>query len=97
MNALSLHLPVTSRGLTSNKSSQQLKELIPFEDDLIDLVKNIKKKVKSNKNEIGRITKQILDQINSKLCEILKVNEWKNTASVINWFKKLKVKVHTNF
>ena len=42
MNALSLHLPVTSRGLTSNKSSQQLKELIPFEDDLIDLVKNIK-------------------------------------------------------
>ena len=32
------------------------------------------------KNEIGRI--------NSKLCEILKVNKWKNTASVINWFKK---------
>ena len=27
------------------------------------------------KNEIGRISKQILDQINSKLCEILKVNE----------------------
>ena len=42
MNALSLHLRVTSRGLTSNKSLQQLKELIPFEDDLIDLVKNIK-------------------------------------------------------
>ena len=38
------------------------------------------------KNEIGRISKQILDQINSKICEILKVNEWKNTASVINWF-----------
>ena len=36
------------------------------------------------KNEIGRISKQILDQINSKLCEILKVKEWKNTASVIN-------------
>ena len=97
MNALSLHLPVTSRGLTSNKSSQQLKELIPFEDDLIDLVKNIKKKVKSNKNEIGRITKQILDQINSKLCEILKVNEWKNTASVINWFKKIESKSSHKF
>ena len=49
------------------------------------------------KNEIGRITKQILDQINSKLCEILKVNEWKNTSSVTNCFKKLKVKFHTNF
>ena len=35
------------------------------------------------KNEIGRISRQILDQINSKLCEILKGNEWKNTASII--------------
>ena len=48
------------------------------------------------KNEIGRISKQILDQINSKLCEILKVNEWKNTVNVINWLKKSKAKVHTN-
>ena len=31
---------------------------------------------------------KFLDQINSKHCEILKVNEWKNTASVIDWFKK---------
>ena len=44
---------------------------------------------------IGRISKQILDQISSKLCEILKVNEWKIIASVINWFKS-KVKIHTN-
>ena len=44
------------------------------------------------KKEIGRISKQILDQINSKLCEILKVNEWKNTANVINWFKKVESK-----
>ena len=29
-------------GLKSNKCSRQLKELIPFENDLIDLVKNIK-------------------------------------------------------
>ena len=49
------------------------------------------------KNEIGRINKQILDQINSKLCEILKVNEWKNTASVINWFKKIESKSSHQF
>ena len=49
------------------------------------------------KNEIGRISKQILDQINSKLCEILKVNEWKNTASVINWFKKIESKSSHKF
>ena len=53
--------------------------------------------INPSKNEIGRISQQILDQINSKLREILKVNEWKNAASVINWFEKLKVKVHTNF
>ena len=49
------------------------------------------------KNEIGRISKQILDQINSKLCEILKVNEWKNTASVIDWFKKIENKSSHKF
>ena len=49
------------------------------------------------KNEIGRISKQILDQINSKLCEILQVNEWKNTASVIEWFKKIKSKSSHKF
>ena len=49
------------------------------------------------KNEIGRISKQILDQINSKLCEILKVNEWKNTAIVINWFKKIESKSSQKF
>ena len=43
-------------------------------------------------NQIGRITRQILDQINSKLCEIVKVNEWENTASVINWFEKIENK-----
>ena len=49
------------------------------------------------KNEIERISKQILDQINSKLCEILKVNEWKNTASVINWLKKTEGKSSHKF
>ena len=49
------------------------------------------------KNEIGRISKQILYQINSKLCKILKINEWKNTASVINWFKKIESKSSHKF
>ena len=30
----------------------------------------------------------MLDQITSKICEILKVNEWKNTANLTNRFKK---------
>ena len=44
-----------------------------------------------------RISKQILDLINSKLCEILKMYEWKNTASVINWFKKIESKSSHKF
>ena len=127
-------------GLKSNKCPPQHKELTPFENDLIDLVKIIKfrklrndiqrklhedlRKVRSSKKALTfadktsnmyrlekeeyrrllqnavtttykksnketerrincegikyattRISKQILDQINSKLCEILKVNE----------------------
>ena len=41
------------------------------------------------KNEIGRISKHILQNINKTLSEEIKVNEWKNTVSVINWFKSI--------
>ena len=44
------------------------------------------------KNEIGRISKEILDRINSLLCSNLKVNEWKNTSSVVTWFRNIKDK-----
>ena len=38
------------------------------------------------KNEVGRISKVILDQINSELKEKLKVNQWKSSKDVISWF-----------
>ena len=38
-------------------------------------------------NEIGRISKSILDKTNIFSFEKLKLNEWKNTTDVINWFK----------
>ena len=41
----------------------------------------------STKREIGRISKYILQNINKTLSEEIKVNEWKNPESVINWFK----------
>ena len=47
------------------------------------------------KNEIGSST-LILDKINICLCEKLKLNEWKNTTGIINWFKKIDEKhLHT--
>ena len=41
------------------------------------------------KNEIGRISKHILQNINKTLSEETKVNGCKNTESVINWFKSI--------
>ena len=49
------------------------------------------------KNEIGRISKNILDDINQQLRNKLKTNQWKNTQSVVDWFKNLKNKKKLTF
>ena len=49
------------------------------------------------KNEIGRISKVILDKINNSLKESLALNQWKNTASVISWFKAIEDKPSHTF
>ena len=38
------------------------------------------------KNEIGRISKHILEQLNTELVSKSSVNEWKNTISVVGIF-----------
>ena len=43
------------------------------------------------------LIKVILDKINSSLKDTLKVNQWKNTASVISWFKQLQEKPSHTF
>ena len=45
--------------------------------------------INPTKNEIGRISKPIIDKINISLCEKQKLNECKNTTYVINWFEKI--------
>ena len=37
-------------------------------------------------SEIGRISKQILDRINTAIRNQTTLNKWKNTSSEINWF-----------
>ena len=37
------------------------------------------------KAEIGKISKQILDTINTKVVHTLKLNQWKNTNAILNW------------
>ena len=49
------------------------------------------------KNELGRISKAILDKINLNLRNATKVNQWKNTNDVISWFKSIKNKQNCKF
>ena len=49
------------------------------------------------KNELGRISKAILDKINLKLQNATKVNQWKNLNDVISWFKNIKNKQNCKF
>ena len=37
------------------------------------------------KTDIGKISKQILDRVNNTMLEENKINQWKNTSSVIKW------------
>ena len=37
-------------------------------------------------NELGRISKTTLDNINMKLFQATKIKQWKNTVSAIKWF-----------
>ena len=49
------------------------------------------------KSEIGIISKHHLQQINNEIRTQIAVNQWRNTASVIEWFKKIENKDNTRF
>ena len=42
------------------------------------------------KNELGRISKAILDKIKINLRNATNVNQWKNSNDVISWFVSIK-------
>ena len=41
------------------------------------------------KNEIGRISKNILDKINHQQQNSLRINQWKDTSEIIEWFLEI--------
>lgn len=53
--------------------------------------------INPTKSEIGKISKGILDRINSKVTTASGFNQWKNSASVIEWFKAVTNKERHNF
>ena len=53
--------------------------------------------INPTKSEIGKISKVVLDRINDKITTKTNINQWKNTSSVIEWFKKIENKQQHNF
>ena len=50
--------------------------------------------INSAKNEIGKTSKVILKIIHKELRNKLQLQQWNNTTSVINWFKKIENKTN---
>ena len=53
--------------------------------------------INPTKSEIGKISKEILDRINSNITRASNFNQWKNSTSVIEWFKAIENKKHHSF
>lgn len=53
--------------------------------------------INPSKSEIGVISKRILDDINASVISSTKINQWKNTASVLKWFNSLNNKSSLSF
>ena len=44
------------------------------------------------KNEMGRISEAILDTANKNIREAMDLNQWRNTDTIIDWFKGIRNK-----
>ena len=42
------------------------------------------------KGEMGVVSKKLLQEINAKVHSATRVNQWRNTSAVIDWFSKIK-------
>ena len=53
--------------------------------------------INPTKNELGKISKKIIEQINQEILKKTNVNQWKNTSNVINWFNNIENKKDCSF
>ena len=53
--------------------------------------------INPSKSEIGVISKQILDEINTSIIKNTQITQWKNTSSILKWFKSLENKEELSF
>ena len=48
--------------------------------------------INPSKNELGKVSKVLLENINKQLTGLLNVNQWKNSESKIDWFNTIENK-----
>ena len=53
--------------------------------------------INPSKSEVGRVSKKYLNDIIADVSRKTEVNQWRNTATVINWFKNLSDKHKRKF
>ena len=53
--------------------------------------------INPSKTDIGKISKQILDRVSNTILVKNKVNQWKNTYSVLEWYRNIKQKDQCSF
>ena len=53
--------------------------------------------INPSKTDIGKVSKVILDKVNSELLTRIEVNQWKSTKGVIEWFKEIPDKSRCSF
>ena len=49
------------------------------------------------KSELGKVSKTIIENINNKVKEQTRVNQWKKTDDVIRWFSNIRDKANCVF
>ena len=77
---------ILNRMLTNGKNEC----LIMLKDHKPSFKNNLKVRlINPANNEIGQISKNIRNKINHQLRDSLKINQWKDTSEVIEWFPKI--------
>ena len=77
---------------------QQQEAFITLKDHKKDIPNKIKfRLINTTKTNVAKVTKRILKKINDQIKSVMKLNQWKNTHSVINWIYKITDKCKHSF
>ena len=70
---------------------------ITVKDHKEDFPHKICRLINPSKSDIGKLSKIILDKINSDVLSSVQVNQWKNSQAVVEWFKNIRNKNNASF